>query len=175
MRGFWNKQDRWRLDGQGTWCTRSWYVRARCSVKGCCRGFTGQTLHRAVKLLVSTGVPQEKAIKCITEAARETKKALDKRGLVCRKEPPSGHWPNQPRTSGLRKMQDCQKTQKSLWYIWCTGNCKTFEPTWNQKLTCGQNSWPPINGLSFYNTVFTAVLYNTVCSSSPCLTSSIIM
>lgn len=50
-------------------------MRARCSIKGCFRGFTGQTLHRAVKLLVSTGVPQEKAIKCITEAA-ETRKRL---------------------------------------------------------------------------------------------------
>ena len=147
MRGFWNKQVRWRLDGQGTWCTRNWYVRARCSIKGCCRGFTGQTLHRAVR--------RRKPLSASQRQQERRKKGLDKSWLVCRKEPPSGHWPNQPWTSSLRKMQDCWKTQKSLWYGWCTGNCKIFERTWNQKLTCGQNSWPPINGLSFYNTVCT--------------------
>lgn len=85
-------------------------------ITGGCRGFTGQTLQRALKLLVSTGAQQEKAIKSVTEAAREPKEDFGPRGLVRRKQMPFGHWPDQRWPSWPEQNVGLLKDPKSQWH-----------------------------------------------------------
>lgn len=81
-------------------------------IKGGCRGFTGQTLHRALKLLVGTGALKTKPLRASQWQQEHLKKALDRKLM------PLGHWPDQPWASGLSKMQNCWETQRSMWHRW---------------------------------------------------------